>query len=526
MELFWPHDLCPASSELKVLDNTGFFQSPLTGYKRTVTRPGSRLQMSLNFRNVSDDLRGQLHAMLARLRGADSVWMQDFSRKRRGSFLCPELLPNGYNYFPDGVDTWTSDSEYTLTAQDGVIRATRNAVTGSANLLNSPTLAEAVPYAPYVARAIFLRGLGTYTSGLTAFGTTGEQNFAASVFGYNANVNYPTTATPIFRVRDNQTSGLQTGHYVSIPFVSYARCGLVDNSSNLLLHSDDLTDSAWVKTRVTITNSSFQAPDGINYTTVAIHEDTSSATTHFVDQDVTVTNTDDDYTFSVALRRSNRTFARIMMVESVNGDTVSAYINLTTGAVTNVTNAGTNFTEPRAVARDLGNNWFLFSLTGRKSGVGTTLTARIYVAEAAGDITFTGGNQNSIIAWRVTLQKASVPGLLTQTVGSADSDGTEQSLLGGLNTKGWPVSTAGLLLPGDQVQIGQQLLIVAAPMNSDSAGRARLEVYPMLRESPADNEPVIVNYPMGKFMPDDLEQGWSNSPGFRSAADIVLGEVA
>lgn len=64
---------------------------------------------------------------------------------------------------------------------------------------------------------------------------------------------------------------------------------------------------------------------------------------------------------------------------------------------------------------------------------------------------------------------------------------------------GWTVSTTGILKAGDWVQIGNYLYRVLADVNSDVSGNCTFEVWPDLRVSPADNDPITVTNPKGLF---------------------------
>lgn len=60
--------------------------------------------------------------------------------------------------------------------------------------------------------------------------------------------------------------------------------------------------------------------------------------------------------------------------------------------------------------------------------------------------------------------------------------------------------TAGLWLRGDHIQIGDHLhMVVSASVDSDTGGRANIQIEPDLRESPADAAPVIYSAPKGLF---------------------------
>lgn len=88
-----------------------------------------------------------------------------------------------------------------------------------------------------------------------------------------------------------------------------------------------------------------------------------------------------------------------------------------------------------------------------------------------------------------------------------------------------PTSTDGLLLEGDQVQIGEELFIVAAPLNSNGSGEGYLTLHRPVRSSPADNAPVIIHEPMGLFMLAENENGWENVPGRFTNASVSLIEA-
>lgn len=67
-----------------------------------------------------------------------------------------------------------------------------------------------------------------------------------------------------------------------------------------------------------------------------------------------------------------------------------------------------------------------------------------------------------------------------------------------LLTDGWSNSITALKA-GDYIQIGQRLYKVKQDASSDGSGNATLEIFPKLRESPADNAPIITSSPKGLF---------------------------
>jgi hypothetical protein len=88
-----------------------------------------------------------------------------------------------------------------------------------------------------------------------------------------------------------------------------------------------------------------------------------------------------------------------------------------------------------------------------------------------------------------------------------------------------PISTNGLALAGDIVQIGTQLAMVTRSLDSDSSGAGYLQFKPSLRASPADNSPIIFGYPLGRFVAVSNESGWTDSPGGFSDLDFEFEEA-
>jgi hypothetical protein len=74
-----------------------------------------------------------------------------------------------------------------------------------------------------------------------------------------------------------------------------------------------------------------------------------------------------------------------------------------------------------------------------------------------------------------------------------------------LHLKGLPASTDGLLLPGDYFEINGEIKQATAALNSDAASLGYLQFEPALVRSPADNDPINVTDPMGKFLVSNIK---------------------
>ncbi len=104
--------------------------------------------------------------------------------------------------------------------------------------------------------------------------------------------------------------------------------------------------------------------------------------------------------------------------------------------------------------------------------------------------------------------------------GGSDSplvDGAAQTGIS-LNTKAWTVSQTGLLVPGDFFQIGTELKMVTASVDSDGAGLATISFTPSLRASPSDSAALTLNDPVCIMMleTDDAANWELNTAAFYS----------
>lgn len=96
----------------------------------------------------------------------------------------------------------------------------------------------------------------------------------------------------------------------------------------------------------------------------------------------------------------------------------------------------------------------------------------------------------------------------TPLVKGASQTGT--SLL----TDGWTAGQTGILKAGDYFQVGNELKMITADVNSDGSGNATLVFEPPLRDSPADNAPITVNTPTCVMrLVDDDQCMWDTDEG-------------
>jgi len=82
-----------------------------------------------------------------------------------------------------------------------------------------------------------------------------------------------------------------------------------------------------------------------------------------------------------------------------------------------------------------------------------------------------------------------------------------------ITVDGLGAGVSGALLAGDLVQIGNDLLMLTAPVTTYGDTSAFLRFNRPLSASPADNAAVIIHQPMARMILGNQTVGWSNQPG-------------
>jgi hypothetical protein len=505
-EVLIPTWIIPEDEQQEPLDegSSVFAAAFAPGLAQRQSYGGLRLKLSRRH-TVRAEEKAQLLSILRSTRGRYNALRSKVHFALRGSFPATELLSN--NTFASGTTNWTTNTSFFgLSVADRILRSTRIAQDGASHngVNNSGTAGLVIQYAPYVARAFVLEGKGvpatfTLRLGSTTAGEYGES--ATTGFGLKTLAAVAAgTAASVHIVEG--AAGALPGDYTSIPYISLSRCALVDNGTNMALQSDEF-DATWAATRASVDDQAGVAPDGAS-TADSIIEDSSASTTHYVQQNVTVSSSASDYSLAVALKAGGRNYAQLAIIENTGSESAVAYFDLAIGVVGD-SGSATNMANHRAFIRSMGNGWYYCCLVAHKTNAATVLSSRISLASGSttGSVTYTGNGTSNILAWRATLAQSGVPTRLIATTTTA-STGTSQTG-SALHVKGLPVSTSGLLLPEDVVEINGELKTCTAALNSDAAGLGYLQFEPPLFRSPADNDPVIILDPMGKFLMSNLK---------------------
>lgn len=523
-----PNTLNFARARFRLIENVGVSRALYTGRTRTSELGGDRVGCSLEAAPSMSAQRAALKAFAIQAGRRNRVFLYDPGYRPRGSFPANEMLPNAD--FSRGVTGYGGTTGTDLTVADGVLRMTRSVPSSPSPLtyLSVPTLAQ---YVPYAVRCVIRRGRvssGTVTSGPIAVADIGQSvstgaNFFTTGDGLKTApiVTLEAGAIAQYPAWYNSTL-IEPGEYVDVLYNSMSRCIYADSGANLLPFSDDLTQSAWTKFQCSATYGDL-APDGTN-TAARIIED-STTNSHLVFDQTTILSSAGEYAYSVALLAGTRTWAFVNLSNITTGD-ARCFVNLSTGAIGTVSVTGTGWTNPRVSVTILGQGWILVTLVARKTDAATSIAGSVGPALGDGVVTYLGNGSGFIYHWRSTLANSTLPIRLRRTIGATAPD-TPQSGFG-IHVKGLPANTNGLLLFGDWVEIitsqGSELKMLTADLNSNAAGHGFLQFAPALRGTVADNSPIIVHRPMGRFISTADAIEYQDEPGIITTSSFDFEE--
>lgn len=526
-DILLPPWLRIARSRIGYLDSTGMSRGEFTGKLKTASKGGDRLSASVEFsptisRGESAMERAALISFLASLRGRQNrVYMTDHSYVKRGSFPATELLTN--NTFENGTTGWAIYKS-TLSVIDRVLRAKSDGATADFGVTRAGVSVS--QYVPYVFRAAFPSSriftpelIAEIQSGGVIVATT-SQSFSGMP---TASLVTNGTAATVYAWH-NSGGGERASRCLDVSYLSLSRCALVDNGPNSGLRSDELDNAAWTKNNSSAVANQHTAADG----TVTADQwiENSSSAYHSVApaSQISRSSVAEDWCTYGVFGRSSGTRNVMLLLGSDSSNYSTCVFDLGAGTVGTPSNVGTN-TNARGFIISLGSGLYACYLVARLAA--SSQVYREYAIANGTSTTYLGNGTSALISWRMGAARSSLPVRLTQTT-SAASSGSNQTG-SALYIKGLPASTNGLLLRGDQFEVitsyGSELKLVIAPLNSDAAGLGYLQFEPPLRGVPADNAPIIIHEPMGKFVFTGEQAGWNHEPGVVTRASAEFEEA-
>lgn len=244
---------------------------------------------------------------------------------------------------------------------------------------------------------------------------------------------------------------------VSVQELSYSPRGLLieESRQNRLLHSRDMTQSAWAKTDVTPARTQVGL-DGVANTACLMTEGTllTAVLQQYPSTAVTAGST---ITASVVLKRGNTDWIRVSARETTGTDGANAWFNLNTGAKGTVSAAGAG-TNNSSTITPLGGGWYRCTVTTTPNGTYTLTGILINSATADGNGTRVSGATYIVDCAQIEVgafATSIIPTTTTSLTRAADS-----ASMTGTNFSSWFNQSAGTFVAeSDQVNIGAQMVI-------------------------------------------------------------------
>lgn len=232
------------------------------------------------------------------------------------------------------------------------------------------------------------RTLGASISALN-IGIFPDRNSGDSVYAWGAQLNVGSTAKPYFPTTDR----------LNVPRLTYENgCPsllLEKQSSNIITYSEDLTDSAWIKSNATISANATISPDGTqNADKLIINNGATGGYTYRVNSTSAT-----PYTGSFYIKAGGVNYTTFYT--NMSGSYEQALINLTNGAITNSTFANT----PKTTS--VGNGWYRVEYT-TNAGSGA-VTIYIDGGATSGGGSFIGNGVDGIYIWGAQVEASAYP---------------------------------------------------------------------------------------------------------------------
>jgi hypothetical protein len=222
--------------------------------------------------------------------------------------------------------------------------------------------------------------------------TTYAGNGTSGVYIWGAQLNIGATAKPYFPTTDR----------LNVPRLTYQNGGggcpsllLEKQSTNLILYSEDLTQSNWTKANASITANNTTSPDGTQNADKIV-EDTANST-HGAYQAISVTD-GIQYTWSGFFKAAGRTKFRLF---AQSASTPYVEYDLSNGTIFSITGSVTPTIE------SVGNGWYKCTATSTTSG--TTAYFNFATLDSSNNVSYTGDGTSGIFVWGAQLEASSYP---------------------------------------------------------------------------------------------------------------------
>jgi hypothetical protein len=243
--------------------------------------------------------------------------------------------------------------------------------------------------------ALAVIGTPTTTINYTGDGTSG-------IFVWGGQLNIGSTAKPYFPTTDR----------LNVPRLTYQNGGggcpsllLEKQSTNIVLYSEQFDNAAWTLAFTSVTANSTTSPDGTQNADKIVEDTSNSA--HGIYQSATITS-GVSWTWSGFFKAAGRTKFRLY---AQSASTPYVEFNLSNGTIISTSGSVTGSIE------SMGNGWYRCIATATTSG--TTGYFNIAIADASGNVSYTGDGTSGLFVWGAQLEQSSYATSLISTTSAS-----------------------------------------------------------------------------------------------------------
>jgi hypothetical protein len=520
--LYW------ASTRFNYIEQAGITEGAYSGVVQTTGYGGDKVGAMIDFTpagssSTTDASRlAQLRAFIMQVKKQNRIYLTDNSYTRRGQLAVSELFTN--SDFSNSTNGW-SITTGAMSVADGVMRVKATAGGVQAQLYQT---VSATAYVPYALRSMMRRGSVSAAATLRSQLTISSIAYSLATYstaGYLVNAAVTAQASndhyPFFF---NDTAGYEKGAYADVSFTSFSRCLLTDSGGNLFGRSKELENTGnWTRANLfAVTANTTAGPDAVVDAEKIVPD--SSNSSHYIYQGAVVTAAAQDMMICGYFQRAGHNFVRLQMDDT--STSVYQIFNLQTGAVGATSSVGAGWSNPRAYIADMGGNWYYCALVARKVGASTAATGLLVVQSADSAASFAGNNVDGIYVSNPTFFPSSSPSRPMHNASGVATLAASTQRGGGIYVKGGRApgesALASAVAAGDWLEIDGQICTAVAPLDLDASGRGYLQVSPAPARELADNTPVILHKPMGRFIFAGDSAGIDLEPGVFGRSSIEL----
>jgi hypothetical protein len=170
-------------------------------------------------------------------------------------------------------------------------------------------------------------------------------------------------------------------------------------ATNLVLRSQELDNASWTLVGATVTADAATAPDGASTADKLV--ESSGGTNHNIRQSVTITS-GATYTYSVFVKKAERTGAGISFVDSGFTAGIFATLNLTLGTITSASSFGGATYISSSITAIGSSDWFRVTLTGSIATTSALVVAALH--NPIGTDTYSGDGTSGAYFWGAQLE--------------------------------------------------------------------------------------------------------------------------